>query len=113
MSHGPTPPQGADREPIPPGRISTVRGRRQAPILRGLTRVAFVAATLGVVFGGRPGRVAGWTAVGLVTVTPLARVGWLIWRWWSEHDRRFVAAGIALLVVVAAGTTLSLLGVTG
>lgn len=41
-------------------------------------------------------------AVGLITLalTPVARVFTLIFNWWKEHDRRFVAVGLAVLVVL-------------
>ena len=46
-----------------------------------------------------------------VVSVPLLRVGWLVHRWRQERDGRFVAIGLALLAVVAAGAALAALGV--
>ena len=100
-----------DREPIPPGRVSTVRGRWQGPALTWLTRVVIVLALVGGLLGGRVGNGLAVAAVAAVIGIPIARVVWLIGRWHHEHDTRFVLAGIALLVTIGAGAFLAALGV--
>ena len=99
------------RAPIPPGRVSTIRGRWQAPGLTLLTRLVLVAALLGAFLPGGAGMALATAAVSAVIAAPLLRVAWLVHRWAQERDRRFVLTGVALLVVVAAGAALAAAGV--
>lgn len=99
------------RTPIPAGRVSTIRGRYQAPGLAWLTRLVFVAGVLGAVLPGSAGIAVATAAVVAVVAAPLARIGWLTFRWTQEHDRRFVVLGAALLAVVAAGAALAAAGI--
>jgi hypothetical protein len=99
------------REPIPPGRVSTIRGRWQGPALTWVTRVVLVLAVLGGLLGGPVGHPIAIVAVAIVVATPVARVVWLIGRWHHEGDTRFVVAGMALLATVATGGVLAALGV--
>jgi len=87
--------------------VSDVTGRRQIRALRLATRIGFVSALVGIIGLGRVSTVAAGAAVALVVATPMIRVLWLIRRWASEGDRRFVLTGSALLVVVAAGAIIS------
>lgn len=101
------------REPIPPGTVSTIRGRYQRPALTSLTWAVVVAGLVSAVLPG-PARIAVATgAVVAVVAAPLLRVAWLVHRWSQEHDRRFQLLGVALLAVVAAGAALSAAGVGG
>ncbi len=99
------------RTPIPEGAVSTIRGRIQAPVLIWLTRVVMVIGVVGAVLPGEAGIAVATAAVGAVTAAPLVRVAWLVFRWWQERDRRFIAVGLALLTVVLVGAVLSALGV--
>lgn len=87
--------------------VSNVTGARQIPALRFATRLGFALGLVGVVGLGRVSTIAAGAAVALVIATPMVRVLWLIRRWASEGDRRFVLTGTALLVVVAAGAIIS------
>jgi hypothetical protein len=42
-----------------------------------------------------------------VIAAPLMRVAWLIFRWSQERDYRYVAIGLSLLSVIAAGAALT------
>lgn len=99
------------RHPIPPGTVSTIRGRYQAPGLTWLTRALVVAGVAGAVLPGVVGVAVATGAVASVIAAPLLRVAWLVFRWAQERDRRFVLAGLGLLAVVAIGATLAALGV--
>ncbi|HXV69795.1 MAG TPA: hypothetical protein VEB69_00170 [Acidimicrobiia bacterium] len=80
--------------------VSRVTGRRQGPILRATTRIAWVLAGLGALSESQPFLTAGVIAVVLVTAAPLLRVTWLILRWTQERDWRFVWTAAALLGVI-------------
>ncbi len=99
------------RIPIPGGRVSTIRGRWQAPALTWTTRVVLVLGLLTAVLPSDLAIALGTVVVATVIATPLLRVAWLVHRWRQEHDARFVRAGLALLGVVAAGASLAALGV--
>jgi hypothetical protein len=45
--------------------------------------------------------------MGAVIAAPLLRVAWLIFRWSQEGDYRYVAIGLGLLSVIAAGAALT------
>jgi hypothetical protein len=90
--------------------ISHVTGRRQARALRLISAIVIATAATSLMV---PGPAEGWLALGalvLVVSTPLLRVGWLIFRWGQEGDRRFVLLGVGLLTVVAVGAVASGLG---
>jgi hypothetical protein len=61
--------------------------------------VAFLGAVLPAPWG--PGLAVG--AVAVIIAAPMGRVTWLIAIWHRQGDRRFVAAGVTLLCVIAAG----------
>ena len=98
-----------DREPNPPGEVSTIRGIVQVPALRISIGVVMATAILSLFIPDPAGRWAAITATALIAATPLVRVVWLIYRWAQERDTRFVATGIAMLVVVSAGAILAIL----
>ncbi len=89
--------------------ISQVTGRRQALGLRGVTGFTALAAAAALLLPGAVGERAGLVAIGAVIATPLIRVGWLVGRWWQEHDLRFVAVGAALLGVMGVGAALAVI----
>lgn len=91
-------------------RISHVTGRRQAMALQWIMRAAIVLAAASIVVPAPVDHLLATTALVLVAATPVARVGWLIYRWFQERDMRFVAVGTLLLAVVAAGAIVSALG---
>lgn len=101
-----------DREPIPSGRVSTIRGHYQGPALKAATVVALVAAALGLLLPDDAGTTASVTAIAIVVATPLLRVAWLAFRWTQERDWRFVAASLGLLAVVGLGAALAALDLT-
>lgn len=101
------------RPPIPGGTVSTIRGHWQRPALAWTTRTVIVLGLLSVVLPERASMPVAVAVVSAVIATPLLRVVWLVHRWRQEHDRRFVAAGLALLALVASGALLSALGVGG
>lgn len=90
--------------------VSRVTGRRQGPVLRSTTLVAWVLAGLGALSGSQPFATAGVVALVLVTSVPLLRVAWLIFRWLQERDWRFVCTAVALLGVIAAAGFVALVG---
>lgn len=102
-----------EREPIPAGTVSTIRGRWQAPGLSWVTRLLLALGVGSAILPGASGRALAVAAVSVVIAVPLLRVAWLVLRWWQERDRRFLLAGVALLCVVAAGAVLAALGVGG
>jgi len=101
------------RAPIPPGEVSTVRGRWQAPALAWTTRAVIVAGLLSAVLPGAAGIAVATAVVAVIVAAPLLRVLWLVHRWRQEGDRRFVGLGLALLAVVGAGAGLAAAGVGG
>lgn len=90
--------------------VSHVTGRRQAVALRIISVVAILAAATSLVVPTPMNARLALAALVLVAATPLLRVGWLIFRWAQEGDRRFVALGVGLLTVVAIGAISSALG---
>lgn len=99
------------REPIPPGVVSAIRGRYQAPGLSWVTRVLVALGLVTLVVPDDVRIAIATTAVGGVIATPLLRIAWLVFRWGQERDRRFVVTGLVLLGVVVAGVVLAALGV--
>ncbi|HEX6221727.1 MAG TPA: DUF1634 domain-containing protein [Acidimicrobiia bacterium] len=90
--------------------VSRVTGRRQGPILRSTTVIAWVLAGLGALSEAQPFVTAGVVALVLVTAAPLLRVTWLMFRWIQERDWRFVWTAVALLGVIAVAGIVALVG---
>lgn len=88
--------------------VSTISGRRQGPWLRWAIRTIALLAAAGVLVPGRTGSTAAGVAVLGVICVPLVRVIWIIYRFATERDRRFVVVGVGLLSVVAFGVAMSL-----
>lgn len=79
---------------------------------RFLARCSIVAFVLAVPSVASDAVWARWLGVGAVVVlvaAPLIRVGWLVGGWWHQGDRRFAAAGVVLLSIVAAGALIAAL----
>jgi hypothetical protein len=95
------------RKPIPPGVVSSIRGRWQIPALRLTTHVLLAVAAVSTLAPGRVGRCAGAVAVAIAVTAPLARVAWLVFRWWQERDLPFLLVGLGLLLIVATGGLLA------
>lgn len=102
--------EGARREARPPGVVSTIRGRYQAPGLAWLTRILVVLGLVTVVLPDQARIAVATVVVGGVIAGPLLRVAWLVFRWSQERDRRFILLGSALLAVVGVGVVLAALG---
>ena len=95
-------------QPQQPGVVSTVGAsplERRA--LSAAAMAVLIAAVLGAVIPGRPGRVLDGIAIAIVIAAPLARVLGLVAGFVRERDWRFVGAALALLAVVAAGALLA------
>lgn len=88
--------------------VSSITGRRQGPWLRGAIRLAVALAMGGLVIPDPIGTIAAGSAVAIVTLTPLARVVWIVFRLAQERDRQFVLVGVALLSVIAFGVLATL-----
>jgi hypothetical protein len=86
---------------------SHITGRRQAAGLRLATALAAFAAAIGLLAPDPIGAITGSIAMGAVIAAPLLRVAWLIFRWSQEGDYRYVAIGLGLLSVIAAGAALT------
>lgn len=99
------------RRPIPGGRVSSIRGRWQAPALTWVTWAVIVLGVVSVVLPDDAGIAVATAVVAAVIAVPLLRVLWLVNRWRQEHDGRFVGVGLALLAVIGLGAALAALGV--
>ncbi len=97
------------RPPIPGGKVSTIRGRRQAPALTWITRLVLGLGVISAALPDDEGRAVATVAVGVVVAVPLLRVAWLVFRWVQERDWRFALTGTGLLAVVALGAVLAAL----
>lgn len=91
------------------GEVSTITGRRQDPALRTVAILAWLLAGMSLLGEGGPFSMAATIALILIIVTPLLRVGWLMYRWRQERDMRFVWTALTLLAVVAVGGAIALL----
>lgn len=74
-----------------------------ATVLQRASVVALVLGLVGALAPGPVGPVAAWGAVGCVIAVPLARVGWLAFRWIARRDYRYAVTAFGLLGVVAIG----------
>lgn len=99
------------RAHIPPGEVSSIRGRWQGPGLTWVMRVVLVLGALSAPVPGDAGRALATAAVAIVIAVPLLRVAWLVLRWSQERDPRFIAAGVGLLALVGLGAALAAAGV--
>lgn len=88
--------------------VSTISGRRQGPWLRWSIRAIAAVAVAGLIVPGPIGSAAAGIAVTAVISVPLLRVMWIIYRFATENDRRFVLIGVGLLSVIALGVAVSL-----
>jgi len=95
----------------PPGQVSQVRGRLQAPVLDWLTRIVLALSIAGGFVAGAAGRALAVAAVTIVVLASPARIAWLVYRWTEERDRTFIVVGLALLGVIALGGALALAGI--
>ena len=85
---------------------------RYQPLVRALHVVLVAVGVLAVVASFAPERFAEPLAVvllGLLVTAPLARVIWLVRRWFTRGDVRFALVGLGVLAVIAAGTGLAAL----
>ncbi|MEZ5142793.1 MAG: hypothetical protein R2726_09785 [Acidimicrobiales bacterium] len=103
--------------PVPPGPTGpppNPRRDRQRALAAFLQGALVVATLLGIAALVVPEAVHRALAIAMVVVlvgVPVVRVGWLVVRWARRRDWRFVAAGTALLTVLALGLVLSFRGV--
>lgn len=85
---------------------------RYRPLTRALSAALLVAVALAALTVLLPARLADWTGTALVAVliaAPLARVLWLVRRWFGRGDRRYAAVGVAVLVVISGGVLIAAL----
>ena len=87
--------------------VSALTGRLQALWLRRAVRVLAAIAAVGFVVPGDIGSFAAGMAVIVLIAVPLIRVVGIVVRLASEHDRRFVLVGVALLSAAALGVLIS------
>lgn len=98
-------PEGAPLDP---------RLDRYRPLAAGLQRAVVLSAALAVLAVVLPDPVGAWCGWALVVVlvgAPLLRVLWFVRRWVQRGDPRFALVGVGVLLVVAAGAVLALVGV--
>lgn len=87
---------------------------RYRPVTRALRWAVAAVAVLAAAAVLVPDPAGAWFGVALVTVligAPLVRVLWFVVRWFRRGDPRYAFVGIGVLVVIAIGTVLALLGV--
>ncbi|MFP5332466.1 MAG: hypothetical protein ACLGHX_08935 [Acidimicrobiia bacterium] len=89
-------------------KVSVISGRWQGPWLRAAIAMIGGLAGIGVVVPGALGSFAASTAVLAVICVPFLRVIWIVYRFATEGDRRFVFVGVSLLSVAAFGVAVSL-----
>jgi hypothetical protein len=83
---------------------------RLGVLIRNVLVSVAVLALVGVLLPVEFGQPVESVAVALVVALPFGRVVWLVSRWWKQRDFRFVRWAILLLVLVAVGPVLALLG---
>jgi len=94
------------------GEIVDPRFDRFRPLSTALGRALGLVAVLAVVAVVVPKPVATWAGAALVAtlvIVPLARVVWLVARWFRRGDRRYAAVGAGVLAVITAGALIGLL----
>lgn len=82
-------------------------GAPSAWALRCATRIVVVLAAAALALPGSVGTLAAWMAVGMLIVTPVARVVWLAGRWFRRGDRRYAWIAVALAATILAGAVLA------
>jgi hypothetical protein len=87
--------------------ISALTGRTQALWLRRSIWALAALAAIGLIVPGDIGSVTAGLAVILLIAVPLLRVVGIVVRLATEHDRRFVLVGLALLSVAILGVLIS------
>ena len=75
-----------------------------------IIEVVVALALVGVLLPSRIGMPVEIASISIVVAIPLLRVVWLIKRWSSVRDTRYVRWAILLLVLVAVGPVLALFG---
>jgi hypothetical protein len=101
-------------EPIESQQPFDPRLDRYRPLTWALQRALVLCAVLAVLAVVLPSPVAGWFGIAVVVVlvgVPLARVLWFVVRWFRRGDVRYALVGCGVLVVIAVGVLLALLGV--
>lgn len=96
-----------DRSPNDP------RLERFRPLTASLRVVLVACAALAVaafVLPEQASRWAGLAMFALLVGVPIARVLWLVQRWFRRGDVRFALVGVGVLAVIAAGVVLAALG---
>ena len=87
--------------------VSSITGGHQAWWLRRAIWVLAALAAVGLLVPGDVGSVASGLAVILLVAVPLLRVVGIVVHLATEHDRRFVMVGLALLSAAALGVLVS------
>jgi type VI protein secretion system component VasK len=99
---------GESQQPFDP------RLDRYRPLTWALQRALVLCAVLAVLAVVVPAPAGGWFGIGVVVLlvgVPLARVVWFVQRWFRRGDVRYALVGCGVLVVIAVGLLLALLGV--
>jgi hypothetical protein len=97
-----------DHRPVDP------RLERFRPLTASLRSVLVACAALAAAALVLPDPMSQWTGVALFALlvgAPIARVLWLVQRWFRRGDVRFAWVGISVLAVIASGVLLASLGV--
>lgn len=90
------------------------RLERFAPLTRSLRALLVGCAALAVAAVALPDPASRWAGLAMFAVlvgTPIARVLWLVQRWFRRGDARFGTVGLGVLAVIAGGVLLAALGV--
>lgn len=91
---------------VPTHRVDPTQGAAEERVGRVISFalvVAAVCALIGVAASGTLAVVFSGSAVGIVTAIPILRVVWLVNRWLSQRDVRFVWVALVLLAFIAIG----------
>ena len=94
-------------------RVDPTQARAEERAGQVVWRVLLLAAGLaliGVLLPSDIGKPVEIAAISIVTAIPLLRVAWLIKRWSSLRDLKYVRWAVLLLVLVAVGPVLALFG---
>ena len=90
------------------------RLERFAPLTRSLRGLLVACAALALAALVLPDPVSRWAGLAMFAVlvgAPVARVLWLVQRWFRRGDVRFASVGLGVLAVIASGVLLAALGV--